>query len=116
MAGEQSVKPLQQRKAGRRGLSRKIEEAEEEPDGMFVTTDGEILPKDVVERDAETARINVEDEPDGVEAGEEEAVEAAIKARRAPKEPTEAEVIRHEAMHLPYRSWCQTCLRACGRS
>lgn len=116
MAGEQSVRPFQQHRTGRRGLSHKVDEADEEPDDMFVTTDGEMLPKDVVERDAETARTDAEDEQDGAAVGNEEVEEAVIKARRAPKEPTEAEVIRHEAAHLPYRFWCQTCVRARGRS
>ena len=65
MAGEQSVRPFQQHKTGRRGLSHKTVEAEEEPDDMFVTTDGEMLPKDVGKRDAKTARIDAEDEQDG---------------------------------------------------
>ena len=41
--------------------------------------------------------------------------EVVVKARRPPREPTEAERIRHEATHVPYRAWCQHCVRGRGR-
>ena len=41
--------------------------------------------------------------------------EASANARRAPKEPTEAEKSKHEATHIPYRSWCKHCVRGRGR-
>ena len=35
----------------------------------------------------------------------------APNVRRAPKGPTAREREEHEATHLPYRSWCQHCVR-----
>ena len=50
------------------------------------------------------------------EADEEEQMEAAeVRAKRGPTEPTEAEMLKHEATHVPYRSWCQHCVRGRGR-
>ena len=46
---------------------------------------------------------------------EEDMEEAYVKARLAPKEPTAAERLKHEATHLPYRAWCQHCVRGRGR-
>ena len=66
--------------------------AVEEYDDCYVTADGEIVPK---------AGPNAQEEVD-IEADVEETF---VKARRAPAEPTEAERVRHEATHLPYRSW-----------
>ena len=63
------------------------------------------MPKDIAERDAETARTD-DVEVEGQDAEDEEQVEVAdVRARRSPKEPTEAERLRHEATHVPYRSW-----------
>lgn len=64
-----------------------------------------MLPKDVVERGAETARVGklLGDDGIGDEDLEDEVEEAQLKARGAPKELAEAERIRHEATHLPYR-------------
>ena len=53
MPGNTSVRPFQHSAPKKKGLS---QETEEEPDDMLVTVDGKMLPKDVVERDAETAR------------------------------------------------------------
>ncbi len=41
--------------------------------------------------------------------------EAEVVARKAPREPTEAERLRHEATHIPYRAWCTHCVRGRGR-
>ena len=38
-----------------------------------------------------------------------------MKARLAPREPTAAERLRHEATPVPYRAWCQQCVRGRGR-
>ena len=72
MAGEQSVRPFQQHKPRARGLSRGADKTEEEPNDMLVTIEGGMLPRDVVERDAETARVDAEqEETDDVEVDEE---------------------------------------------
>ena len=39
-----------------------------------------------------------------------------VKARRRPKEPTESERLEHEATHIPYRSWCEFCVKGRGRN
>ena len=57
MAGTNSVRPFRQQASKEKGLSQ-----DEEPNDVLITVDGEMLPKDVVERDAETARIDVEDD------------------------------------------------------
>ena len=73
------------------------------------------MPKDIAERDAETARTD-DVEVEGQDAEDEEQVEVAdVRARRSPKEPTEAERLRHEATHVPYRWWCQHCVHGRGR-
>ena len=95
--------------AGNRG--EKVMSVEEYED-CYVTEDGEIVPKDAKEQEAEAKRgPNAQEEVD-IEAYVEETF---VKARRAPTEPTEAERLRHEATHLPYRSWCEQCVRGRGR-
>ena len=103
--------------------------AVEQIDGFYITAEGEYLPIDEAERHAKTARVdhpedtprpdNAEDEmenqnEDDFEEGMMEA--KSIKARKAPREPSEEEErCRHEATHLPYRSWCQHCVRGRGQ-
>ena len=53
---------------------------------------------------------------DEVDVRDEEDVEATpVVARKAPKEPTEEERLRHLATHLPYRSWCEHCVKGRAR-
>eukprot|EP00969_Alexandrium_andersonii_P166324 7349154-Alexandrium_andersonii.AAC.1 len=33
-----------------------------------------------------------------------------------PRKPNEKEVRRHQAVHLPYAAWCETCVKARGRA
>ena len=51
--------------------------------------------------------------PAGDEGGEVERVEDAVVPPPAPSpcSPTRAEREAHEATHLPYRSWCEECVR-----
>lgn len=37
------------------------------------------------------------------------------KSMRVPHMPTEAEVREHETTHIPYRSWCPSCIAGRGR-
>ena len=68
---------------GGAGLSR------EELDGVLVTAEGEILPRDVDSRDAETMGIEAAEEAEEEEKeGDEAMEESAVRARRSPKEPT----------------------------
>ena len=102
---------------------------------MIITADGQVVPRGGAERLATeresgeggpvagSAGAQVgEDAPAPQDArGEEENLEdvqeeAQVQARRAPKEPTRDERMRHEATHLPYRSWCPICVRGRGRN
>ena len=39
-----------------------------------------------------------------------------IRVRKSPIEPTAQEIEQHNAsMHLPYRSWCPTCVHGRGK-
>ena len=38
------------------------------------------------------------------------------RAVQAPKQPTPQEILEHNVTHLPYRSWCPTCVQARGRA
>ena len=57
-----------------------------------------------------------EAEPAGFVAEDEAMAEVPVKARKAPNEPIEMERLQYEAAHLPYRSWCQHCVRGRGRT
>eukprot|EP00971_Amphidinium_carterae_P074518 1472779-Amphidinium_carterae.1 len=37
-----------------------------------------------------------------------------MKVRRRPEEPTAMEVLKHNVLHEPYRSWCRICVAAKG--
>ncbi len=39
-----------------------------------------------------------------------------IKPVRSPIQPTQQEIDQHEVSHLPYRSWCVSCVRGKGRN
>lgn len=111
---------------------------QDDSDDVFITADGNILPKNARDREAEVARIEQDERmafavaeeemgSDGLVGGrppphvgggcaEDLPVEGSyVKARLAPKEPTAAERLRHEATHIPYRAWCQQCVRGRGR-
>ena len=74
---------------------------EDDKDEALVTMEGEVFPKDIADRDAETMRVM--DEEEVHVDGDCDADEAVVKARRSPTEPTEEERLRHEATHVPYR-------------
>ena len=59
-------------------------------------------------------REEMKDEGEYQDKDEEEAQEAVT--RRAPKGPTKEEREKHEATHLPFREWCQHCIRGRGRN
>ena len=95
---------------------------------MIITEEGEVVPRGDTERlaaERETGQVEetevVEDAPalgdmatDLVEDVQEE---ATVQVHRAPREqPTREERMRHEATHLPCRSWCPTCVRGSGRN
>ena len=52
-------------------------------------------------------------------ANENEAVEGESRAavgKRSPKEPTKKQRDEHENTHMPYRSWCEDCVRSRARN
>ena len=56
-------------------------------------------------------------EPDAGDASEEELCPEAlaVRTKRASELPSQAEVAAHDAVHCPYRSWCEICVAASGR-
>ena len=80
-------------------------------DEVLETIHGELFPENQAERDAEVAAMGEEEIVVDIEEVQEV---AEVVARRAPREPTEEERMRHEATHLPYRSWCVHCVRGRG--
>ena len=92
------------------GLSHRESELSE---GVKMNEEGEIVPSDPKERDAEKSRfMDAEDSEDE----EEEKIAARVRVRMAPHEPSMRERIEHEATHIPYRSWCVHCVRGRGRN
>ena len=82
MAGavEEPVSPtIMSSKRKRNGVGDTEDEAE-----LIITEEGEVLPRDIAERDAETSRIDVVEPQDGNENMDEDKGESQIKARRAP--------------------------------
>ena len=72
------------------------------------------------DNDSTTSRMEAEEgqerkgEEDDRDGDEEEAQQPVT--RRAPKGPTKEEREKHEATHLPFREWCQHCVRGRGRN
>ena len=56
-------------------------------------------------------------EPDAGDASEEELCPEApaVRIKKASELPSQAEVTAHDAVHCPYRSWCEICVAASGR-
>ena len=96
-------------------------------DDVFITEDGQIFPRDESDRAAEMERMGetVGEHPPAASSDalpsrgapymQEEVEEGFVKVRLPPKEPTEAERLRHESTHIPYRAWCPQCVRGRGR-
>jgi len=72
-------------------------------------------------RDGDTAdgvgRGEVKDQEDeGGEAEEEEEEGRVALGKKSPKDPTQRQREEHERTHLPYRSWCEDCVRSRARN
>ena len=87
----------------------------EEEEHMLITEDGQMLPRDVDDRDRETEMFEAGEGAEAEVVDSPVVEEVMVKARRPPQEPSEAERLRHEATRIPYRSWCQECVRGRGR-
>jgi hypothetical protein len=71
---------------------------------------------DMDEDGGEKQREETEEEaPQGEEESDSEEA-AKPKTVHAPKGPTRKEREEHEATHMPYRAWCQHCIRGRGRN
>merc|ERR1712026_445249 len=76
------------------------------------------MHRDGAERESRStggSRGSKEDEP--TEKVDEEAEEEGKKAKAmpTPTTPTKKEREEHEITHIPYRSWCEHCVRGRGR-
>ena len=68
--------------------------------------------------DEEKVQEDMEDEDDEDEEGDivcEPCGEAPIVVAKSPGCPSHDERERHNATHLPYRSWCPICVQARGK-
>ena len=65
----------------------------------------------------ETRREERSDDDEG-DTGEEDEVEEArvAKGKRSPKDPTKKEREEHELTHMPFRSWCEDCVKSRARN
>ena len=70
--------------------------------------------KNIIRTRTESEQVEEREHEDGADEVEEEAQEPVT--RRAPKGPTKEEKEKHEATHLPFREWCQHCIRGRGRN
>ena len=68
-------------------------------------------PEQAEQKEGQDEEGEVEDMRDEEEE-EEEA--RRPKVRKAPRGPTHKEREEHEATHLPYRAWCEHCVRGRG--
>ena len=75
-------------------------EAQQAQDGMV--QDGNEMPQ---EGEAQSQPSEVEEEGGEVQPQ---------RMVRAPGDPTEAEREEHEITHVPYRSWCEHCVKSRG--
>ena len=54
--------------------------------------------------------------PDAPEKHQEEHEKPNVRTYKNPKQPTQTEIEQHRASgHIPYRSWCPTCIHAKGK-
>ena len=72
---------------------------------------------DQVSEDEEQEEVRVPGEVKGEEFERRKAErdERKVKELADPRKPSEREVELHRRTHLPYRNWCEVCVRAKGR-
>ena len=79
--------------------------------GAIAQGDGWVLPD---------ATSQAEEGREGSDsAGEDEEAEDESRAavgKKSPKEPTRKQREDHENTHMPYRSWCEDCVRSRARN
>ena len=122
-AGQADFGEAGQVKVGTDGIKelRGIEEAEVEVATTGdETDDGRIWWRPTVEYSTEPEqevrhplKTSMDSDPDQTGSEEEAQVPKGI---RAPKGPTKLEREEHDRTHLPFRAWCQHCVRGRGRN
>lgn len=70
---------------------------------------------DVSREESRSAEVREESRDEPVEERESEDA-VVLKKLRRPEEPTQKEIEDHESCHIPYRSWCPSCVSGRGRS
>ena len=65
----------------------------------------------------ETRREADSDEVGDDSGDDDEVVEARVaRSRKSPKDPTKKEKEEHELTHMPFRSWCEDCVKSRARN
>ena len=66
----------------------------------------------------EYARKEVESDDGEDETGDDDEVKEArvAKGKKSPKDPTRKEREEHELTHMPFRSWCEDCVKSRARN
>ena len=65
--------------------------------------------------DRTTAGVNLGGEEATKVESEDEEKSDEVKKLVGPRKPRKEEVDAHDLSHLPYRNWCQICVRARGK-
>ena len=66
---------------------------------------------------ASAAAVGGEDEDANEEDEEHEEVgKRSVRIKRGPHEPTQKEILEHNATHVPFRSWCPHCVSAAAKA
>ena len=88
-----------------------VEEAEK-VDDLYTATRNNAEKVDEVSGGASSSKDGAT-KPNAEEDEEEidEEVEFRIKQTAKHKNPTAAEIARHELAHMPYRAWCPLCVK-----
>ena len=63
-------------------------------------------------------RREVDSDDGGDDSGDDDGVvEARVaKSKKSPKDPTKKEREEHELTHMPFRSWCEDCVKSRARN
>ena len=68
--------------------------------------------RDAVEEDGGEEVLEMDEEIERKAAQEDR---REVRKLADPRKPTQSEVVEHEMTHIPYRSWCPTCVRCRGK-
>ena len=68
----------------------------------------------VIGGDEEVGVSDCEDD-EGKSSDEDGGEARTLRGKKSPKDPTARQREEHERTHMPYRSWCEDCVRAKGK-